>query len=107
MQRIPPLPERPLDRCTGKMVGLCTSIGRRKDSTPDDRTRTHDAFSISGDMVKERTDAEGNHERWIEAGLEINGEQEQSDDQVLCRLLQYQEEVASQGRRNGVRRHAA
>ena len=70
-------------------------------------TRTHDAFYISGDMVKERTDAEGNHERWIEAGLEINGEQEQPDDQVLCGLLQYQEEVTSQGRRNGVRGHAA
>ena len=70
-------------------------------------TRTHDAFYISGDMVKERTDAEGNHERWIEAGLEINGEQEQPDEGVHCSLLQYQEEVAAQGHRYGVRGHAA
>ena len=44
--------------------------------------------TLRGDMVKERTDAEGNYEGWTEVSLVSNGEWKRTDKQVHRNFLQ-------------------
>lgn len=52
--------------------------------------------TVHGDMVKERTDAEGNHEGWTEDNFVSNGERKWTDKQVRHIYLQTQEKGTAQ-----------
>ena len=59
---------------------------------PERMTRS----TVHGDMVKQRTDAEGNHEGWTEVSFVSNGERKWTDKQVRHACLQTQEKSSAQ-----------